>query len=110
MVSFEGVPDDCEIILIEFSINTRKWPCIGLYETPSQNDKYFLGSLSLMLNKLTCQLYNISITLMGDFSLTVENKNFEVFMSTFGMECCIKKLRFKSAKPNCIDLILTNEK
>ena len=28
---------------------------------------------------------------MRDFNLTVENKNLEVFMSTFGMECLIRK-------------------
>ena len=32
-------------------------------------------------------------------------------MSTFGMECLITKPTcFQSAKPNCIDLILTNKK
>ena len=29
---------------------------------------------------------------MGDFNLTVENKNLKVFMSTFDSECLIKKL------------------
>ena len=32
------------------------------------------------------------IMLMGDFNLTVENKNLKVFMSTFDSECLIKKL------------------
>ena len=109
MVSVERVPDDCEIILIEFSVKTRKWLCIGLYKPPSQNDKYFLDNLSLILNKLTCQFDKIM--LMGDFNLNFENKNLEVFMSTFDMECLIKKPTcFQSAKPNCIDLILTNKK
>ena len=108
MVS-EGVPDDCEIILIEFSIKIRKWLCIGLYKSPLQNDKYFLDNLSLILNKLICQFDNIM--LMGDFNLTVENKNLEVFMSTSNMESLIGKLTcFQSAKSNCIDLILTNKK
>ena len=38
MVNDEGAPDDCEIILIEFSIKTRKWLITGLYKPPSQND------------------------------------------------------------------------
>ena len=47
---------------------------------------------------------------MGDFNLTDENKNLEVFISTSDMECLIKKPTcFQSAKPNCIDLILTNK-
>ena len=63
MVNVEGVPDDCEIILIEFSIKTRKWLCIGLYKPPSQNDSYFLDNLSLILNKLACHFDNF--LLMG---------------------------------------------
>ena len=89
MVNVEGVSDDCEIILIEFSIKTRKWLCIGLYKAPSQNDKYFLDNLSLILNKLTCQFDNF--VSMGDFNLTVEDKNLEAFMSIFDMECLISK-------------------
>ena len=108
MVNVEGVTDDCEIILIEFSIKTRKWLFIRLYKPPSENDKYFLDNLSLILNKLTCQFDNI--ILMGDFNLTVEYKNLEDFMSTFDMECLINKPCFQSSKPNCIDLILTNKK
>ena len=48
---------------------------------------------------------------MGDFNLTVENKNLEVSMITFDLECLIKKPTcFQSTYPNCIDLILTNKK
>ena len=61
--------DDCEIILIEFSIKTRKCLCIGLYKPPSQNDKYFLDNLLLILIKLTCQFYNI--LLMGGISASL---------------------------------------
>ena len=69
----------------------------------------FLDSLSLFLDELTCQFDNI--ILMGDFNLTVENKNLEVFMSTFDIECLIRKPTcFQSAKSNCIDLILKNKK
>ena len=49
--------------------------------------------------------------LMGDGNLTVENKNVEVFMSTFDMECMIKKPTcFQYFKPDCIDLILKTKK
>ena len=108
MINVERVPDVSKIIFIEFSIKTGKWFCIGLYIPPSQNDKYFLDNLSLILNKLTCRFDNIM--LMGYFNLTVENKNLEV-MSTFDMDCLMKKPTcFQFAKPNCMDLILTNKK
>ena len=85
-------------------MKNRKWLCIGLYATPSQNEKYFLDHLSKTLGQLTCQ-YDKTI-LIGDFNLTVEN-----FMNTFDLECLIKKPTcFQSSNPRCIDLIFINKK
>lgn len=81
----EEVPDDCEIILNGFSIKTKKWFFIGIYKSSSQNDKYLLDNLSLILNKQTYKYDNTM--LMGDFKLTVEKTNLGVFMSTFDLEC-----------------------
>ena len=44
-VNVEGLPDDCEVTLIELSIKSRKWLSIGFYKRPSQNEKYFLDNL-----------------------------------------------------------------
>ena len=64
---------------------------------------------------MSCEYENVM--LFGDFRLqlklgiTVENKNLEVFMNTFDLECLNKKLTcFQSTSPKCIDLILTNKK
>ena len=46
--------------------------------------------------------------LIGDFSLTVENKNLKIFMNAFDLECLITC--FQPTSPSCIDLILTNKK
>ena len=108
-VNVEGLPDECEVNLIEFSVNRWKWLCIRLYKPPSQNEKYFLENLSLALTKISCKCENV--TLIRDFNLTVENKNLKVFMNTFELECLIKKPTcFPSTSPSCIDLILTNKK
>ena len=49
--------------------------------------------------------------LIGDFNLTVNNKNLGVFMNTFNLDSLINKPTcFQSANPTCIDLILTNKK
>ena len=49
--------------------------------------------------------------LIGDFNLTVNNKNVGVFMNTFNLESLINKsTSFQLTNPNCIDLILTNKK
>ena len=48
---------------------------------------------------------------VNDFNMTIENKNLEVFINWFGLECLIKKPTcFQSKNPNYIDLILTNKK
>ena len=49
--------------------------------------------------------------LIGDFNMTIENKNLEVFMNSLDLECLIEKPTcFQSKNPICIDLILTNKK
>ena len=95
--------------MFEFLVKTRKWLCIGLYKSPSQNENYFLDILSKVLSKQTCQYENVM--LIGDFNLTVNNKNLGVFMNTFNLDSLINKPTcFQSANPTCIDLILTNKK
>ena len=68
-VNVEGLPEDCEDTLIDLSIKSRKWLCIGLYKTLSQNEKYFLDNLLLALTKMSCEYENVM--LVGDFNLTV---------------------------------------
>ena len=41
-VNVLGLPDDCEVTLIELFIKSRKWLCIGLYKPLLQNEKFFL--------------------------------------------------------------------
>ena len=108
-LNVERIVKQCEIVLIEFSIKTRKWLLIGLYKPLSQNENNFLDNLSLIINRLTCKYENFK--LIGDFSMTIENTNLEVFMNSFRLECLIKKPTcFQSKNPSCIDLILTNKK
>ena len=58
---------------------------------------------------MSCEYENVM--LIGDFNLTVEKKNLEVFMNTFDLDCLIKKTTcFQSTSPSCIDLISTNKK
>ena len=72
-MNLEEVPNDCEIIFIEFSIKIRKWLRIDHYKLPSQNAKHFLDNLLLILNK---QKYD-NIKFIG------ENKTLKTVMSTF---------------------------
>ena len=43
------------MIIFEFLVKIRKWVCIGLYRSPSQNENYYLDILSeVLINKPTC--------------------------------------------------------
>ena len=72
-VHVEGLPDDCEVTLIQLSIHKMKNISLTL----------------LALTKMSCEYENV--LLIEDINLTVENKNLEVFMNTFDLECLIKK-------------------
>ena len=82
-VNVEGIKQDCEII------KTCKWLCIGLYKLPSKNENNFLDNLSFVMKRLTCQYENFM--LIGDFNVTIKNKNLEFFINSFALECLIKK-------------------
>ena len=55
----EIIPSDIEIIMFEFLAKTRKWLCIALYKSSSQNENYFLDILSKILSKQTYQYENV---------------------------------------------------
>ena len=60
-VNFEGLSNYCEVTLIELSIKSWKWLCIGLYKPLSLNDKYFLENLSLVLTKMSCEYEKVML-------------------------------------------------
>ena len=109
VLSLESIPMDIELILLEFTVKTRRRLCIGIYRSPSHNEKYFIDRLSEILGQLTCN-YDKTM-LIENFILTIDNKSLANFMSTFDLERLIKKPTFfQSSNPTCIDLILTNKK
>ena len=109
VLSLESIPMDIELILLEFTVKNQRWLCVGIYRPPSQNEKYFIDHLSKTLGQLSRQ-YDKTV-LIGDFNLTIDNKSLENFMTTFDLECLIKKPTcFQSSNPTCIDLILTSKK
>ena len=42
LINGEIIPSDIEIIMFEFLVETRKWLCIGLYKSPSQNEVFLM--------------------------------------------------------------------
>ena len=49
----------------------------------------FIKNLTKNLGELTCQ-YD-KTTLIGDFNLTTDNENLEIFNGAFNLECLINK-------------------
>ena len=72
-MNYQIIPSDIEMIMFGFLVKTRKWLCIGLYKSPSQNENYFLDILSKVFSKQTFQYENVM--LIGDFNLTVKNNS-----------------------------------
>ena len=60
-------------------IKSQKWLFIGLYKSPSQNEKYFFENLSLVLTKLSYEYEKIM--LIGHFKCQ-ENKSSSSYKHT----------------------------
>ena len=83
--------------------------CWFIYRLPSQNKKYVFDHLSKVLGQLSSQY--AKAVLIGDFNLTIDNKRLKNFMTTFDLECLMKKPTcFQSSNLTCIVPILTNKK
>ena len=58
LINDEDIPNDIEMILFEFLVNTRKGLCIGIYKPLFQNKNYIPDIISKILSKLICQYAN----------------------------------------------------
>ena len=73
------------IYVNESFLKGLRWLCNGVYKVPSQNNKYFNVNLSKNLGELTCQYDKTMLT--GDSNFITANKNLEIFLNTFNLEC-----------------------
>ena len=64
---------ETETIYLEINIQLWKWFILGLYKSPSQNS--FLFSENMLKNLSRYPDSYESITLLGDFDMTAEDKN-----------------------------------
>ena len=70
----ENLPCKSFTTKIEVNVQNSKWLFVGCYKPPSQNEEFFVSNLSKTINAFSTKYYNI--LLMGDFNLTIENKQF----------------------------------
>ena len=96
-----------ETIFLEVNVQSSKWLFMGCYKPPNQNEEFFISNLSRPINAFSTKYGNI--LLMGDFSLTIENKKLEL-LSLFNIKSLISSPAcFQFLNPTCIDLILINQ-
>ena len=69
--------DDIETIFLEINFRLRKWLTVGASKPPDQSKSVFLESLSKMLS-IYLDTYK-NLILLGDFKLTPEDKNLQLF-------------------------------
>ena len=55
-----------EAIFLEVNVQSSKWPFVGCYKPPSQNEEFFISNLSKTINAFSTKYDNI--LLMGDFN------------------------------------------
>ena len=77
-------------------------------QAPYPKQFLFLESMSKNISHYLDSYENI--TLLGDFNMTLEDKNLQNFTDTFSLDNLINDPTCFKGNPHCIDLILTNRK
>ena len=96
---------DSDTLFLGINLRLRKWLVVGAYKPPEQSKFVFLESLSESLF-IYLDTYENAIVL-GDFNMTPEDKNLQLFADSFNLEHLIRKPTFFKGSPSCIDLIIT---
>ena len=94
--------NDSETLFLEINFRLRKWLIVGAYKSPDQSESVFSESFSESLSIYLDTHENVK--LLGDFSMTPEDKNLQLFADSFHLEHLIKK------PPTSINLIITGRK
>ena len=103
------IPSDIQIIVVELKLRKHNWLLFSIYRPPSQNLKYFLENLTLLIDYYALTYENLVI--MGDFNDTPLCTDISSFISQHGLVSLINTPTcFKSRDGRCVDLILTNKK
>ena len=95
-----------ETLFLEINLHLRKYLMIGAHKPTDQS--VFLESLSKNLSIYLATYENI--ILLGDFSMTPEDKNLQIVADSFYLERLIKKPTCFKRSPSSIDLTITNKK
>ena len=97
---------DIECLFIEVNFRKCKWLLIGTYHPPSQNDQYYFGILSTVID--VYPNYD-RVAILGDFNTEDSEECMTTFLYQYDLKNIVKeKTCFKNVdNPSTIDLILT---
>ena len=100
--------DDSETLFLEINLRLKKRLIGGTYKHPDQSKSVFLESLSKNLSMYLDTSENVILS--GDFNMTPEERNLQLFADSFNLEHLIKKPTCFKGSSSCIDFIITNKK
>ena len=102
-------PDDIEVIVVEINLKKQKWLLLCLYRPPSQSQAYFFGEIEKSLDFFSSKFDNFM--LIGDLNCETDDNTLIDLMDSYNLVNLVKDPTcYKSSRPRCIDLILTNRK
>ena len=82
-------PNDIQVIPIELSIRKQKWLLLPIYRPPSQDQKYFVDAISVIIDKYSAKLEYV--TLIGDFNMEPNDSNLVTLTRDYNLYNRIKK-------------------
>ena len=104
-----ATPADMQIIPVEVNLRKVKWLIVSIYRPPSQDCKYFLENLSLLIDFYSGNYDNIII--IGDFNIEPHVLKMSTFLEKHDLYNHIsEKTCWKAVNGTCIDLLLSNKK
>ena len=80
---------DSENLFLKTNLRLRKWLIVGAHKPPDQSKSVFLENSSKSLS-IYLDTYE-NVILLGDFNMTPEDKNLQLFADPFNLEHLIKK-------------------
>ena len=102
------LPNKIQIIPFELNLRKDKWLFVSIYKPPLQNNQYFVGILSDLLDFYSNEYDNKVV--LGDFNLEPSSPSMLSFMDSQNFVSLVKNKTCFNGTASCIDLILTNRK
>ena len=104
-----AVPHDIQAKVIELNLRKAQWLLVPSYRPPSQNEKYFVEHLGLLVDFYSRSMHNLLV--FGDLNLEASDPTLSILIDQLELHSMIKTPTcFKSSSGRCIDLFLTNRK